>query len=277
MAITAQEKSTLMELAMQKFVGTILVIVVCLAVFASPVNAGDVLGPGDIAIIGYNFNKDYNEFSFVCLKPVSAQTEIRFTDMGWKSNQTFRFVPEEGIISWYNGCYLGQVITIIPSQHSQNMTNRFLFTNSGDQIFVYQYYGGINTFMFGLNAGGVDWQSTSDSDFNSALPSSLASLNPSPSISLTLYDNAVYSGSKSFTSTSEALVAIVDPTNWTGDVGGRQYMPTGDFSFTTTAVHLSDFSAETEGESAPWWIIAGLVVIPVLVMVVRKPKKDCCK
>ena len=266
-----------MELAMQKFVGTILVVLVCLAVFASPVIAGDVLGPGDIAIIGYNLNKDYNEFAFVCLKPVAAQTEIRFTDMGWKSNQTFRFVPEEGIISWYNGCYLGQVIKIIPSQHSQNTTNKFLFTNAGDQIFVYQYFNTINTLMFGLNAGGLDWQSTSDSDFNSALPTALASLNPSPSISITSYDNAVYTGSKSFNSPSEALASIVNPANWTGDASGPQSMPVGDFSFKTTAVGLSEFSAETEIETAPWWIIAGLVVIPVLVMVFKRPKRECCK
>jgi hypothetical protein len=262
---------------MQKFVGTILVVLVCLAVFSSPVTAGDVLGPGDIAIIGYNLNKDYNEFAFVCLKPVAALTEIRFTDMGWKSNQTFRFVPEEGIISWYDGCYLGQVIKIIPSQHTQNTTYRFLFTNAGDQIFVYQYFGGINTVIFGLNAGGADWQSTSDSDYNSALPSSLASLIPSPSISLTSYDNAVYTGSKSFTSPSEALASIVNPANWTGDASGPQSMPTGDFSFTTTAVHLSDFSAETGGESAPWWVLVGLVIIPILVLVVKRPKRNCCK
>jgi hypothetical protein len=54
-------------------------------------------------------------------------------------------------------------------------------------------------------------------------------------------------------------------------------MPVGDFSFKTTAVGLSEFSAETEIETAPWWIIAGLVVIPVLVMVFKRPKKDCCK
>ncbi len=68
---------------MQKFVGTILVIVVCLVAFTSPVTAGDVLGPGDIAIIGFNFDND-DEFAFVCLKDISAGTEIKFTDKGWK-------------------------------------------------------------------------------------------------------------------------------------------------------------------------------------------------
>ena len=54
---------------MKLFVRTILVVLLSLVVLASPVNAGDILGPGDIAIIGFNFDNE-DEFAFVCLKEI---------------------------------------------------------------------------------------------------------------------------------------------------------------------------------------------------------------
>jgi hypothetical protein len=40
---------------------------------------------------------------------------------------------------------------------------------------------------------------------------------------------------------------------------------------------MSDLSAETGSESPPWWVLLGLVIVPVLVMVFKRPKRDCCK
>jgi hypothetical protein len=273
--ITSQEKFTLMELAMQKFVGTILVIVVCLAVFASPVTAGDVLGPGDIAIIGYNFDND-DEFAFVCLKEVSAGTEIRFTDQGWKTDNTFLDFDNDGPLSWQapsTGCKLGEIVKIRVLDYYTNMS----LNSNGDQIIVHQQLETGTNLIYALNAAGPNWMAEATNETNSSIPSALSSLTPSPLISITSYDNAIYKGTKSFDTTTDALAAIGNIDNWTGDNSVRQTMPSGSFSFTTTAVHLSEFSAETEGETAPWWIIAGLVVIPVLVMGFKKPKRECCK
>ncbi len=260
---------------MQKFVGTILVIVVCLAVFASPVTAGDVLGPGDIAIIGYNFDND-DEFAFVCLKEVSAGTEIRFTDQGWKTDNTFLDFDNDGPLSWQapsTGCKLGEIVKIRVLDYYTNMS----LNSNGDQIIVHQQLETGTNLIYALNAAGPNWMAEATNETNSSIPSALSSLTPSPLISITSYDNAIYKGTKSFDTTTDALAAIGNIDNWTGDNSVRQTMPSGSFSFTTTAVHLSEFSAETEGETAPWWIIAGLVVIPVLVMGFKKPKRECCK
>ncbi len=256
---------------MQRIIGTILVIVVCLTVFASPVSAGDVLGPGDIAIIGYNFDND-DEFAFVCLKEVFAGTEIRFTDQGWKTNNTFWVGDNEGPLSWQvpsTGCKLGEIVKIRVLDYSTNMS----LSSNGDQILVYLWINSSPLFIFGLNSDGFNW-TDANSENNSAIPSGL---NSSNSIAISEIDNAIYTGPKSFNTTADALAAIVNKANWSGSDTVRQTMPTGSFSFTTTAVGLSDFSAETGEENAPWWIIAGLVVVPVLVMVVKRPKRDCCK
>lgn len=258
---------------MQKFVGTILVVLVCLAVFASPVTAGDVLGPGDIAIIGFNLNQD--EFSFVCLKTISAGTEIKFTDNGWKDNQTFR--TGEGFISWTapsNGCVLGQIVNVKKSSDPYASID---LDTAGDQIIAFQGILSTPTLIFALNSYLDGWQSSSTSSNSSSLPTVLAVLNPSPSIAIQQTAYAIYSNPKrEFTSTSEALAFITNPANWTRSTSVLA-MPTGSFTFTTTAVHLSEFSAETEGESAPWWIIAGLVLIPMLVILFKRPKRDCCQ
>ncbi|PKO04195.1 MAG: hypothetical protein CVU41_18305 [Chloroflexi bacterium HGW-Chloroflexi-3] len=258
---------------MQRFVGTILVVLVCLAVFVSPVAAGDVLGPGDIAIIGYNFDNP-DQLAFVCLKKITSGTEIIFTDNGWLSNQSFR--TGEGYFTWSEGCELGQIISLLPDNLSPSGV--FSLNYNGDQLFAYQQPSmqPVNH-IFALNGAGLDWQSTATSDTTSSLPTVLASLNPSPEISILSLDNAIYIGPKSFNTTADALAAIVNEANWSGSDTVRQTMPSGSFSFTTTAVYLSDFSAESGRESAPWWVLVGLVVIPVLVLVFKRPKRDCCK
>ena len=254
---------------MQRFVGTFLVIVVCLAFFASPVNAGDVLNPGDIAIIGFNFDND-DEFAFVCLKEISAGTEIRFTDQGWKSTGGFLDVDNEGLLSWEapsTGCKLGEIVKI----RVLDFTSNIKFSINGDQILAYQFINSSPKFIFALNSDGFNWTDATGEN-NSAIPTGLDGSN---SIALVEIDNAIYTGNKSFTTTADALAAIVNINNWSGS-DSRMVIPTIPFSFTTTAVHLSDFSAETGEETASWWIIAGLVIVPVLIMVVKRPKRNCC-
>lgn len=271
---------------MKTFIRTILVMVVCLAVFSSPVTAQAptpvpfIVPPGGIAIVGFNFD-DPDQFAFVCLVDIPSGTEIRFTDKGWTDNQDFG--QYESIISWYTpgGCDLGQIITINPSEHKTNTSGDwpFDFSSNGDQIFVYQYISSQTHLVFGLNSKFTNWQSSSDgtSKLISTLPTIFTTYNPRPAIALNEIDNSIYTGPTSFTTTTAALAAIVNVNNWSGDNSVRQNMPTGPFLFTTTAVHLSEFSAETGGESAPWWVLLGLVIVPVLVMVFKRPKKDCCK
>ena len=266
---------------MQRFVVTILVVLVCLAVFASPVTAGDVLGPGDIAIIGFN-SDDNSQFAFVCLKAISAGTIIYFTDNGWVTTtdpQSFR--SGEGRLTWDTpgGCQLGQIVTI--NQYDLPTLGTFDLSDGGDQILVYQGTDTSPSFIFAINFEGTTWQGSASGANASARPPGLDTTN---SVAINEIDNAIHTGgaefntpAKTFDSPSAALASIVIKENWNGSNDVLQDMPTGYFSFTTTAVHLSEFSAETEAESALWWIIAGLVVIPVLVMVVKRPKRECCK
>ncbi len=259
---------------MKNITYTILVILCLLSVIATPVQAGDILGPGDIAIIGYRFGSSA-EFSFVCLKVISAGTEITFTDNGWKSNQTFR--TGEGFISWIapsGGCELGQVINI---KKSDDPFTNISFDVNGDQIIGYQGSLLTPTLIFALNSYQDGWQDDATNTYSSSQPTVLKILNPSPSIAIQQTGYAIYSDTKrDFTSISEALTFVTDPANWTRSTSPLE-MPTGDFSFTTTAVHLSDFSAETGGEFIPWWGFIIILIIPIAFFTVKKPKRDCCK
>jgi hypothetical protein len=232
---------------------------------------------GGIAIIGFDFVND--KFTIVCLSQIPAHTTILFTDNGWNStNSSFR--SGEGVNYWDapNGCALGKVITFNFGDLYKYKTNIDMsLAELGDQIFVYQEKSDGNPrFIFGLNTRGTEWTNATSAN-TSALPAELASLNPSPSISVPQSPYAVYSKLKrDFDSTTVALAYLTDLNNWTTSPTTLP-MPTGDFSFTTTAVHLSEFSADTKVGSTPWFVIVGLVVIPVLVMVWKKPKRNCCQ
>ena len=210
----------------------------------TPVRAEFEVPVGGIAIIGFNFDGT-QEFSFVCTTTIPAGTEIRFTDNGWTSAGTFR--SGEGFISWYTpgGCNNGQIVNIKPSEWSDFISGDFTLSTSGDQILVYQFLSGVNHFVFALNSEGIGWQPTASDVFTSALPTGLDSTS---SIALLEIDNSVYIGGKNFNSVSEGLASIVNTTNWSGSDSVRQVMPTGTFSFGTTAVQVSSFTAQTKSE-----------------------------
>jgi hypothetical protein len=256
---------------------------VCLfAVFTSPVRAQTptpqpfTVPVGGIALIGFDFDNDY--FAFVCLVPIPAGTKVLFTDNGWISD-TVGFRTDEGVNLWEptNNCNLGEVISTSVGQLSQFAGDMNL-SSSGDQIFIYQEINDKDHLIFGLNSEGSTgtWQDICNSTANSTLPSNLDNLTPSPEIAFVESDSGIYTGTRNFNTTTDALAAISNPGNWeTSD--SSLTMPTGSFSFTTTAVHLSDLSATTGSESLPWWVLLGFVIVPVLLMIFKRPKRDCCK
>jgi hypothetical protein len=264
-----------MELAMQKFVGTILVVIICLFCLSSSVQAQiefKVL-PGDMAVIGYR--TDNHNFAIVCLREIPSGTNIRFTDKGWNHDETFR--TDEGVIYWTTTeiCELGMIKIINPLDYY--VSGEFKLSTSGDQIFIYQELVADNpNFIFGLNTFDNVWQSSAGTATTSALPSDLKDSIPQSAIAIKHRTYSVYNGERGFNSINEAKLSIINTGNWT-NITPQLPLPTGSFSFTTTAVHLSDFSAETGGESAPWWVLVGLVIIPILVLVVKRPKRNCCK
>ena len=245
---------------MPKLARILLFLAALLLFNTTPVHAEFEVPPGGIAIIGFNFD-GIQEFSFVCTTSIPAGTEIRFTDSGWTSAGAFR--SGEGFLSWYTpgGCSIGQIVIIIPSSpvHTANTTGDFILSSSGDQILVYQFLSGANHFVFALNSEGTGWQPTASDAFTSAIPTGLDSSN---SIALLEIDNSVYIGLKNFNSVSEGLASIVDTTKWNGLDSARQTMPTGTFSFGTTAVQVSSFTAKTATQ--PFQII--YIAVPLFLV-----------
>lgn len=259
---------------MKSIFKTFLVVTICLVCLSNSVQAQTAfeVPVGGIAITGYDFNQ--NTFSFVCLTEIPAQTMVQFTDKGWFS-YTNRFITGESIHYWNtpNGCSLGQVISI---------TSDLNLDPAGDQIFVYQEIDGGTHLIFGLNTDPNSWLPHLQVPYSnqSNLPDTLAG-DPLAAISIihTIPGEenkyGYYHGVRSFNTTSEALAAIVDPTNWTTSDNPLQ-IPTGFFSFETTAVHLSEFGATTGSETPPVWVLLGLVIVPVAILLFKLPKRDCC-
>lgn len=265
---------------MQKFISTILVIVVCLVALSKSVQAqsGYEVPVGGIALVGYDYANDY--FAFVCLVPIPLGTDVLFTDNGWSSALN-NFRPGEGTNLWSpdEECKLGDVILTSSGELSLYQGTTMNLSTSGDQIFVFQKkIDESPRLIFGLSSDGADWlPNTSYPSVNqSNLPNELAILTPRPAVAIPENDYGYYKGTRGFDTTTEALAAINNPSNWEKK-DTPLTIPTTPFSFTTTSVHLSEFKAETGEESPPWWVLVGLVVIPILVMIVKRPKRDCCK
>ena len=183
--------------------------------------AGTVLLPGDIAIIGFNFDNP-DEFAFVTLVDIVAGTEINFTDNGWQANGTFR--DTEGTFTWTAGTDIAPGTVINPTVSS------VAFSASGDQIIAYQGDSSNPTFIYALNSEGNPgvWQSDATSSNTSALPTGL--VNGETAVALDEVDNAVYTGITSGTK-QELLAAISDQSNWSGDNSNRQTISTASFTY----------------------------------------------
>ncbi|MEZ5082916.1 MAG: hypothetical protein R2750_05645 [Bacteroidales bacterium] len=175
------------------------------------------LSPGDIAITGVNMDNP-DEISLVFLIDIEIGTEIKFTDNGWKANNTWR--TGEGIHSWTaSGAYAAGDEIII-------LLNGPLLSGSGDQVIAYQ---NTSDMVAALNdEGNHVWQSDATSSNTSALP--LGLINGTNCVALDEIDNAVYNRSITAGTKEEILTAINDYTNWSGDDATRQTLSTGGFT-----------------------------------------------
>lgn len=165
------------------------------------------LSAGDIAILQYNADGSPEVIKFIALKSMETGTTIKFTDNGWKSDNTFR--ANEGIDIWTatSNIKCGDIITF-------TLTNVALGTN-GDQILVYQGENSSPTFIFAINnEGSATWQSTASNARTSALPTGLT--NGVNAIAITEIDNAKYDSSTLVGSKSAILSAICTNANWSG-------------------------------------------------------------
>lgn len=203
------------------------------------------LEPGDIAFVEYNAD-DTDNFKFVCLVDISENTEIKFTDNGWKSDDTWR--TGEGIITWTapgGGVSLNTVVNIdktpSTSHGSVNESGSLDFNAThGDQIIAYQ---DTSDMIAALNNNNSEdppvWQSTAEDANTSAIPVGLT--NGTDCAALDEYDNTKYNGTTSGTK-EDLLAEINDYTNWTGDDDTRQTFD-GSFSVQPVAITLLSFNA----------------------------------
>ena len=127
----------------------IILLFILTSICSSSIIAQTTLEAGDLAIIGFNGDNP-DQFSFVLLVDVTANTEITFTDSGVKSDDTFR--GNEGAIKFTasTNYSAGTIITYTGPQsdlpsgdfteaNDSNVGNNDMnLSNKGDQIFAYQ-------------------------------------------------------------------------------------------------------------------------------------------
>ena len=154
------------------------------------------------------------------LVDIDANTEIRFTDNGWKSSGSFRAGENE--LVWTapaGGVTKGTIVVIDDGSVTEGggtVTGTMpLFSGSGDQLFVFQGTLATPTLLAGLQMNG-NWDSNATSSNTSALPVALDgtgafALAISPEV-----DNAVFVGSSPMAgeTQSEAIIRLNDVTNW---------------------------------------------------------------
>ncbi len=211
------------------------------------------LSAGDIAIFGVNTDNP-DDFGFVLLVDIDAGTEIRFTDSGWKSDNTFR--GNEGAVKYTAPTalpagteitYQGNSSDFTDDNDSYVGTNGFNLSASGDQVFAFQGPSNNPTFIFAVQTNSTAWQTDATSSNNSALPQGLtdgvnAVAVGSGSGSGDEYDNAAYDTTGTTSgSASEILSAISDNSNWLGNNSTRYNL--ADFDFDVGVGNPLNFTA----------------------------------
>ncbi|AEE52989.1 beta strand repeat-containing protein [Haliscomenobacter hydrossis] len=197
------------------------------------------LSPGDIAFVQYNADGTDN-FAFVALVNIPAGEEIKFTDNGWFSTNSFR--TGEGTMTWtapVGGVSAGTVVTITatPSASVGTITAFSLAISAdGDQLLAYQGLDSAPVFITAMNnEGAAVWQATATNSNDSGLPNGLT--NGTNAVAITEIDNAVYTGTTTGTKAA-LLAALMNKDNWTGSNTVNQTF-SGTFSITAAAPNLS--------------------------------------
>jgi lamin tail-like protein/type IX secretion system substrate protein len=204
-----------------------------------------VLSAGDIAITGVNMDNP-DEISIVFLVDIEIGTEIKFTDNGWKADNTWR--TGEGIHVWTASTTYsaGEEIVI-------ELTGPLL-TVSGDQVISYQ---NISDMVAAINDEGAHvWQADAAITATSTLPQGLT--NGTNCVALNETDNIIYDRSITTGTQAEILAAINDYTKWSGSntvrqslsIAGYTVAPSPHISVSPTSlssfVYLSGLGPSTE-------------------------------
>lgn len=201
--------------------------------------AQTVLAPGDIAIIWYQADTP-DSFAFTTLVDLDPGTVIIFTDCGAVPAGTFDpagcgegafiyTVPATGLelgeIISYNDAAPGADFTDFPGDAVIIGSVGMSLSTGGDQITVFQGSPASPTFITMLSGSsttfsGDDSASTTETNlFNglvdTGLPRTAVAVGSGPAPSEE-FDNAVYSGSYTFSTVEDAKIALTNPANYVG-------------------------------------------------------------
>jgi hypothetical protein len=239
--------------------------------------APTLLGPGDIAIIGFNTSTTDDIVTILFLKDVAKDTVISFTDVGWDATKTpphFSTSTDtlEGVVQWTatRNYAIGESvqITLFTLANLLDGKSTHCMINSltdGDQIFIFQGTLSSPTLIYGANLSWTTWQNTSvPSTATSGQPTQLAGY----SFAVNNF-NAKYSGTTNFTSVAAAQAAIANPQNWQG-INSNQTITFPTFSIVPTAIKLSKFTSENKGANLALEAAFGLLIGAALIVFLRR-------
>jgi len=143
--------------------------------------AQTTLSAGDIAITGYNADGG-DQFAFLLLHDIDANTVIKFTDRGWAAGDVFYTSSgTEGVAEWSHTSALtcGTEIVVSATNATASSatigttTGGFDFATSGDEILVYQGLDATPTFITAYKAESTAWEPDATNINDSRLPTGL--------------------------------------------------------------------------------------------------------
>ncbi|MBN2003497.1 MAG: hypothetical protein JXA21_09090 [Anaerolineae bacterium] len=239
---------------------------------AVPAQAKSILDPGDIAIIGYNFDNP-DEFAFVALVELDAGAEIRFTDSGWTAAGAFRgnegavkyTAPAGGIVTGTIVVYTGTIGDFSVDNDAIVGTSGFSLSGSGDQILAFQGLSSAPNFVYGLHSNTLSWELDATDAASSTLPSTLT--NGTTAVAIPEVDNAVYTGTTFANQSHNAayfLSLIGNPANWQTSDSTRFTMPSTTFTG-PNAVALQNLFA-----SSPLFNLTAMLIVAAGLVILRK-------
>jgi hypothetical protein len=189
-----------------------------------------VLQPGDIAFIAYATDAP-DRFAFVTFVGINANTQITFTDNGWKADNTWRTGENTG--TWtapLGGITAGSVIQIEGTTVTGGGTmsaGLSGLSSDGDQVIAYQGTASSPTFITAINMDWAVWQADATNTNTSAIPTGLTN---NVNANAVTQENGYYNGPTSGT-INFLKSAINNPANWVTTNTGPQTWPSWSFSF----------------------------------------------
>jgi len=221
----------------------LLSILICTLFIGVNSNAQTTLAAGDIAVI-YHLSEtsttaqgataNLDRIGLVLLKDIDANTTFKVTENG--SNNGTSIELDEGVIIFTAQTSLtaGTVIDLVSSDQLDmgrtsniplitdgNAPADYAVSTSGDQTIIYTGSEASPTFIYSAFFDGTSWDDAATCGGNCSGSQSVEpSSGPTFAYGATAtneFDNNWYSGPTTFNTPAEALAAINNPTNWSGE------------------------------------------------------------